>query len=97
MGKNRNGLVREPWTDPHREKTHKFLWWKVMKGRRQEFRVLTEAALAGPQRGSSRKLHGGLRSKTKDSGTPCAWQSKQEPAPGTFSVPESAPSQERVD
>ena len=68
-----------------------------MKGRTQEFRVLKEAALAGPQRGSSRKLHGGLRSKTRDSGAPCAWQSQQEPAPGTFSVPESTPSQERVD
>ena len=45
----------------------------------------------------SRKLPGGLRSKTRDSGMPCAWQSQQEPAPGTFSVPESAPSQERVD
>ena len=51
-GKNRNGLVRELWTDRHTEKTHKFLWWEVMKGRRQEFRALKEAALAGPQRGS---------------------------------------------
>lgn len=49
---NGDGKEREPWTDTQRQKTHKFSWWKVMKGRSQEFRELTEAAVAGPEGGS---------------------------------------------
>lgn len=51
-GKNRNGLVRELWTDPAQREDSRILVVEVMKGRRQEFRALKEAALAGPQRGS---------------------------------------------
>lgn len=81
-----------------REKTHKSSQWKTLKGRSQESQKLSEVAVAGLQGPKGpKRFPGGLTSKTRDSGMPCAWQSRQEPAPGTLSIPEGTPSQEKVD